>query len=98
MCLKTGINAVSFLPILSCVFGVFNQWQLQHTGSPGSARVFDYDLYRGKRAWLLCIFVPQPTVPLHQVVNSAYFHWALPLFIYFRSMSGLSRSCCRWPE
>ena len=26
------------------------------------------------------------------------FLWASPLFIYFRSMFGLSRSCCRCPE
>jgi len=24
--------------------------------------------------------------------------WVLLLFKYFRSMSGLSHSCCRWPE
>ena len=49
-------------------------------------------------ASLLCMFVPPPTAPLHQVVNSGPFLCALSLFIYFRSMFGLSRSCCRWPE
>ena len=36
--------------------------------------------------------------PIHQFINSGSFHWALSLFIYFRSMSGLLRSCCRRPE
>jgi len=33
-----------------------------------------------------------------KVVNTGSLHWDLALFIYFRSKSGLSRSCCRWPE
>ena len=74
------------------------RWLLRHTGSPGSTRVFDYDLYR--RTWdcLLCMFDTPPTVTHHYVVNSGSFLWALILFIYVRSMSGLSRSCYRWPE
>jgi len=41
--LKTGINAVSFLPVFKAVFLVFltTQRRLQHTGSSGLARVFD---------------------------------------------------------
>ena len=61
-------------------------------------RVFDYDLYWRTRACLLCIPVPPSTVPIHYVVYSGYFHWTLSLFIYVRSMSGLSCPCCRWPE
>ena len=74
----------------SCV-PVFNRpVAAPHTGSSGLARFFDYDLYWGTRACLLCIFVPPPTVPLHYVVHSDSFLWAFTLFIYFRSMSGLS--------
>ena len=51
-----------------------------------------------ENASLLCMFVPPPTVPLHKVVNSGFFLWAWSLFLYFRSMSGLSCSWCRWPE
>jgi len=97
---KTGINPVSFLPVVYAVFSVFltAQWRLRHTGSSGLARVFDYGLSRRTQACLLCIFVPPPTVPLNWVVNSGSFLWALSLFICFHSMSDLSRSCCRWPE
>jgi len=38
------------------------------------------------------MFVPPPTVSLHYVVNSGLFLWAFSLLMYFRSMSGLSRS------
>jgi len=34
----------------------------------------------------------------YMVVNLGSMRWALLLFKYFRSMSGLSHSCCRWPE
>ena len=45
--LKTGISAVSFLPVFQAVFLVFltTQRRDRHTGSTSSARVFDYDLY-----------------------------------------------------
>jgi len=46
---------------------------------------------------LLCVFVPPPTF-LIKVVDLGSIHWALPLFKYFCSISGLSHSCCRWPE
>jgi len=66
------------------------QWRFRYTGSSGLARFLDYDVYWRTQACLLCIFVPQPTVPLHYFVNSSSFVWAFSLFIYFRSMSGLS--------
>jgi len=56
------------------------QWRLRHTGSPGLARVFHYDLNRRTRACLLCIFVPLPTVPLQYYVNSGYFLWVVHIF------------------
>jgi len=64
---KTGINAVSFLPIFSAVFLVFltARWRLRYTEYLDSARVFDYDLYLRRRACLLCIFVPSPKVRFH---------------------------------
>ena len=64
---KTGINAVSFLPVFYAVFSVFltAQWRLRHSGSWGLTRVVDYDLYRRTQASLLCIFVPPPSVSLH---------------------------------
>jgi len=37
-------------------------------------------------------------ISLIMVVNLGSMRWALLLFAYFRSMSGLSDSCCRWPE
>jgi len=37
-------------------------------------------------------------ISLIMVVNLGSMRWALLLFTYFRSMSGLSDSCCRWPE
>jgi len=49
------------------------------------------------QAWLLCVFVA-PHISLVVVVNLGSMRWALLLFKYFRSMSGLSHSCCRWPE
>jgi len=49
------------------------------------------------QAGLLCIFVP-PHIPLVMVVNLGSMRWALFLFKYLRSMSGLSHLCCRWPE
>ena len=75
---KTGINAVSFLPVFQAAFLVFltAQWRLRHTGS---ARVFDYALYRRTQARLLCIFAPPPTVPLQKVVNSDSFLWTVSL-------------------
>ena len=41
--LKTGINAVSFLPVVYAVFSVFltAQWRLRHSGSWGLTRVVD---------------------------------------------------------
>ena len=48
------------------------------------------------QAWLLCILVP-PHTSLIMVVNLGSLHWALSLFKYFRSVSGLLDSCCRWP-
>jgi len=64
---KTGINAVSVLPVFYAVFLVFltTLWLLWHTGSSGFAQVFDYDLFRITRPCLFCIFVTPPTVPLH---------------------------------
>jgi len=46
---------------------------------------------------LHCIFVP-PHTSLIMVTDLGSMHWALVQFKYFRSMSGLSHSCCRWPE
>jgi len=65
----------------------------------GKINFFDFVLGVNCRRWacLLCIFVPPPT-SLIKVVNSGSFHWALSVFINFRSMSRLSRSCCRWLE
>ena len=60
------------------------QWRLRHTGSSGMTQVFVYYLYWRTRACLLCMCVPPPTVPLHKVINSGSFHWALSLLIYFR--------------
>jgi len=37
-------------------------------------------------------------ISLIMVVNLGSMRWALLLFKYFCSMSGLSHSCCRWPE
>jgi len=88
--LKTGINAVSFLPVFQAMFlFLIARWRFRHTGSSGLARFFDYDLYWRTRACLFRIFVPPPTVPLHYVVNSGSFLLAFTLFIYFRSMSCL---------
>jgi len=39
-----------------------------------------------------------PHISLIMVVHLGSMRWALLLFKYFRSMSGLSHSCCRWPE
>jgi len=42
MCLKRGINAVSFLPVFYAVFSVFlTQERFQNTDSSGLAGVFD---------------------------------------------------------
>jgi len=89
---ETGINAVSFLPVFQAVFVLFltDQWRLWHTGSSGLARFMDCGLYWRTRACLICMFVPPPAVPLHYVVISGSFLWVFSLFIYFRSMSGLS--------
>ena len=87
-CCWTSLN---FLRYLQC------QWRLRHWGSSGIARAFNYDLHCWTRACLLCRFV-LPPVSLVKVVNWGSFNWVLSLIIYFRSMSGLSRSCCRWPE
>ena len=66
-CVKTGISAVSFLPVFYAVFSGFlgAQWQLQSTGSSGLVWVFDCNLYRRTQVFLLCIFVPPPVAPLH---------------------------------
>jgi len=39
-----------------------------------------------------------PHISLIMVVSLGSMRWALLLFMYFRSMSGLSHSCCRWSE
>jgi len=72
------------------------QWQLRH---PGSAWVFDYDVYTGERELVcfVCLF-HHPRSHFTKLLTRPLFFWALSLFIYFRSMSGLSRSCCRWLE
>jgi len=72
---KTGINAVSFLPVfLSCVLGVLNSpvptpahGLLGHSPCLGLRFILE-------NASLLYVFVPPPTVPLHKVVNSGSFH------------------------
>jgi len=85
-----------FCLFLSCVLGVFNSPVAtpahELLGLSPSLRL--RYIYRRTRACLLCIFVPPPTVPLHLVVNSDSFLWTVSLFIYFRSVSVLSRSCC----
>ena len=71
---KTGINAVSFLPVfLSCVM-VFltTQWLLRHTGCSGFARVFDYDLYRRTQACFVCLF-HQPRSHFTKLLTRALF-------------------------
>jgi len=48
---KTGTNAVPFLPVLSCVLGVFNNPVVTPVhGLLGLTRVFDYDIYWRTRA------------------------------------------------
>ena len=49
------------------------QWLLRYTGSSSFAQVFDYDLYRRTRACFLCMFVPPPRVPFHQVNLGSFF-------------------------
>jgi len=39
-----------------------------------------------------------PNISLIMVVNLGSMRWTSLLFKYFRYMSGLSHSCCRWPE
>ena len=55
---KTGIHVVQFLPVFR-LFLVFLtvQCRLRHTGSSGLTRVFDYDLYRRMRAYLLVAYI-----------------------------------------
>jgi len=85
---------VSFLPVLSCVFGVFNSPVVTPVhGLLGLNLGLRLRFVSKRRACLLWIFVPPLTVPLHQVLNSGPFLWTSSLFIYFRSMSGLFRSC-----
>jgi len=93
---KTGINAVSFLPVyLSCVLGGF--YSPVVTPAHGLLGLWPSLRLRfiSESTSLLCILVPPPTVQLHytKLLTRALF-WDLPLFICFRSMSGLSRSCC----
>jgi len=55
--------------------------------------------FMSENACFLALYVCSTTHgPTSKVVNSASFLCALSLFIYFCSMSGLLRSCCRWPE
>ena len=73
--------------------------RLRHTGSSGSARVSDYGLYRRMRACFVYL-CHHPRSHFTKFLNRPLFFGPcqLSLFIYLRSMSGLSRSCCRWPE
>ena len=80
---------------LSCVLGVFNSPVATPAYGLLGLRLSFRLRFISENASLLCMFVPPPTVPLHYVVNSGSFLCALSLLIYFRSMSGLSRSCCR---
>jgi len=60
--LKTGINAVSFLPVLRCVLGIFNS----PVASPAHGLGPSLRLQLiSENASLLCIFMPTPTVPLY---------------------------------
>ena len=85
--------------IFACFLAVFlvfltAQCQRRHTGSTGSARVFDNDLYLRTRACLLCIFVHHSRAgPTSLSCYSGSFLCALSLFIYFRFRSGISRWC-----
>jgi len=50
-------------------------------------------------ALYVCSTTHGPNGPSHftkLLTRALFFTW--PLFLYFRFMSGLSRSCCRWPE
>ena len=95
MCLRQVSMLCHFCLFLYYVLGVFNSLVATPAHGPSpSLRL----RFISENASLLCVFVPTSTVPLHQVVNSGSFLWALSLFIYVRSMSGLSRSYCRWPE
>jgi len=67
------------------------------SGSSSLTQVFDYDLHSRTWVGLLCIFVSPPS-SLIKVVNSGYFHLALSLLLYLRSICGLPPWCCRWPE
>jgi len=63
---KTGINAVSSLPVfLSCALGVFNNPPATPShgllGLSPSLRL----RFISENASLLCIFMPPPTIPLH---------------------------------
>jgi len=47
---------------------------------------------------LLALHIVAPTISLIlKLFNLDSFHFGL-MFIYFHSVSGLLRSCCRWPE
>jgi len=61
------------------------QWRLRLT------------IYVVEREFDYSVFVPPPTSLINKVVNSGSSHWALSLFIYFRSMSG-SRVHVAGPE
>ena len=65
----------------------------------GLSRVFDYNLYQRTRACFvyLCLH-PGSQFTILSTRPVFFGHCQLSLFIYLRSTSGLSLSCCRWPE
>jgi len=63
---KTGINAVSFLPVfLSCVHGVFISLVATPTYELLGLRPSFRLRFISENASLLCTFVQPPMVPLH---------------------------------
>jgi len=96
----SNTHACHFYLFFCAVFTVFliAQWQPRHTSSSGLARLQRLRLrfkseYASLLALYICAATHGPTSLGNKVVNSGSFLWALSLFIYFRSMSGLS-----WPE
>ena len=94
MCLRHMSKLCHFCLFLSCVLGVFNRAvATPDTGSRAQPES-SITIYIVERELACLVYLCLH--PLHtKVVNLGSFHWALSLFIYFRSMSGLSRSCCR---
>jgi len=97
---KTGINVVSFWPVFQTVLLVIftAQWQMRH---PGSAWLFDYNVYIGERelACFVCLFHHSRSHFTKLLTRPLFFgpcHCS-HMFVYFLSMFGFSRSCCRWP-